>query len=76
MIRDIISSELNVDQKDLHDETLLRDDLGADSLDITEIVMECERDYRIMITDEEAEQIFMNKPLSEIEKFLNEHETL
>jgi len=38
-------------------ETSFRDDLGADSLDVVELVMELERQFELQIPDEEAEKI-------------------
>jgi acyl carrier protein len=46
------------------------DDLGADSLDIVELVMELEKDFGVTIPDEEAERI---KTVGEAIRFIEEH---
>ena len=45
---------LNVDPSELHDNASLAGDLGADSLDLVEIIMEIEKKLDIEISDEEA----------------------
>ena len=46
-----------VDGEKLTDEASFIDDLGADSLDIVELVMEFEKEFNIDIPDEEAEKL-------------------
>lgn len=52
----IISEHLGVDAEKITPEAMLCDDLGADSLDTVELVMACEQEFNIEITDEEAEK--------------------
>ena len=56
-VRDIIEKELGVEREKLTDEASFIDDLGADSLDIVELVMEFEKEFNIDIPDEEAEKL-------------------
>ena len=52
-----IERELGVEREKLVDGASFIDDLGADSLDIVELVMEFEKEFNIDIPDEEAEKL-------------------
>ncbi|MCI8327078.1 MAG: acyl carrier protein [Lachnospiraceae bacterium] len=56
-IKEVIAKVLNVDQNEIKMETTFTDDLGADSLDLYEIIMELENVFDIEIPNEEAEKI-------------------
>ena len=56
-VRDIIEKELGVEREKLTDNASFIDDLGADSLDIVELVMEFEKEFNIDIPDEDAEKL-------------------
>ena len=56
-VRDIIEKELGVEREKLTDQASFIEDLGADSLDIVELVMEFEKEFNIDIPDEEAEKL-------------------
>ncbi|MBR2045146.1 MAG: acyl carrier protein [Agathobacter sp.] len=56
-IKKIIAESLNVDEDDITTETKFIDDLGADSLDVFEIVMAIEEEFDIEIDNEVAEKI-------------------
>jgi acyl carrier protein len=56
-VREIIVRELGVERDKLTDGASFIDDLGADSLDIVELVMEFEKEFEIDIPDEEAEKL-------------------
>ncbi|MCX6824538.1 MAG: acyl carrier protein [candidate division SR1 bacterium] len=53
----IIIGKLNVDEKELTPEANFSNDLGADSLDIAELIMEFEKEFNIAITDSDAEKL-------------------
>jgi acyl carrier protein len=53
----VIVEQLNVEEDDVNEEASFVDDLGADSLDIVELVMALEEQFSISIPDEEAENI-------------------
>ena len=56
-IQKIISEVLGVDEDSITMDTTFVDDLGADSLDVFQIIMALEEEFDIEITNEEAEKI-------------------
>ncbi|MDI6727086.1 MAG: acyl carrier protein [Smithellaceae bacterium] len=54
---DIIIEQLEVTREECVPEASFIDDLGADSLDLVELIMELEESFAIQITDEELEKI-------------------
>lgn len=56
-IRDIIADVLNLDPKEITEDKKFVDDLGADSLDIFQIIMGIEESFDIEIDNNEAENI-------------------
>ena len=56
-VREIICEQLGVSESDVTPEASFIEDLGADSLDIVELVMEFEDNFEMSIPDEEAEKI-------------------
>lgn len=56
-LKRVIADVLNVDAEEITMETTFVDDLGADSLDIFQIVMGIEEEFDIEITNEDAERI-------------------
>ena len=56
-LQDIIADVLNVQKEDIKPETTFVDDLGADSLDIFQIIMGIEEEFDIEIDNDEAEKI-------------------
>lgn len=56
-IKDIISEQLGVDADEITLESSFMDDLGADSLDIVELIMALESEFDMEIPDEDAEKI-------------------
>ena len=54
-VKDIIAEELGLDREKVKDEAVLQTDLGADSLDIVELVMKLEDNFDMKIPDEVAE---------------------
>ena len=53
----VIIDRLGVDENEVKLEASFREDLGADSLDVVELVMELEDEFDMEISDEDAEQI-------------------
>ena len=56
-VKEIIVEQLGVDEKDVAMEASFIDDLGADSLDIVELIMGIEEEFDIEIPDEDAEKL-------------------
>jgi len=56
-IKQIIAEQLGLNEDEVNLDSSLIDDLGADSLDIVELVMAMEEEYEMEIPDEDAEKI-------------------
>lgn len=56
-MKEIIAEQLNVDVSEINMETSFKDDLGADSLDLFELVMALEEEYDIELPAEELSAI-------------------
>lgn len=56
-VKEVIVDQLNVDEADVTGQATFIDDLGADSLDLVELVMALEETFGISIPDEEVESI-------------------
>lgn len=56
-LKKIIAEVLNVDEEEIAMETTFVDDLGADSLDVFQIIMGLEEEFDIEIANEDAEKI-------------------
>lgn len=67
---EIISAQMGVGKEQITPETSFVNDLGADSLDTVELVMELEEEFDITIPDEDAEQI---QTVGQAVKYIEEH---
>ena len=56
-VRDIIVEKLGVNEEEVKPEASFTNDLGADSLDTVELIMEFEKEFGISIPDDKAEKI-------------------
>ena len=56
-VKEVVVEQLNVSPDDVKEDSKFADDLGADSLDVVELVMSLEEKFDIEIPDEEAENI-------------------
>lgn len=65
----IISEKLGVEQSEIAPEKSFTTDLGADSLETVELIMEFEKEFNIAIPDEDAEKI---QTVGDALKYVNE----
>ncbi|GIW41225.1 MAG: acyl carrier protein [Candidatus Binatia bacterium] len=56
-VKEIICEQLDLKEDEVRPESAFIEDLGADSLDIVELVMALEEEYDVEISDEDAEKI-------------------
>ncbi|MCG8402219.1 MAG: acyl carrier protein [Firmicutes bacterium] len=70
-IKEIIVEQLGVDPEEVNPEASFVDDLGADSLDIVELVMALEEEFDLQIPDEDAEKI---RKVGEAVKYIQERQ--
>ena len=71
-IKKIIAEVLNVDEDEITMDTTFVDDLGADSLDVFQIIMGIEEEFDIEIENEEAEKIVtVSDAVEQIKNALN-----
>ncbi|MCI8784306.1 MAG: acyl carrier protein [Dorea sp.] len=69
-IKEIVSENLGVDSAVITESSSFKDDLGADSLDLFEMVMALEDEYEIEIPTEDLEQI---ATVGDVMNYINEH---
>ena len=69
-IRAIIAEQLSQDLEEVVPEASFVDDLGADSLDLVELVMHMEEEFDVEIPDEEAENIRL---VQDVINYVNQH---
>lgn len=69
-IRTLVSEQLGVDPSEIASEASILDDLGADSLDVVELVMAIEDEFDIEVPDEAAESI---RTIADVERYVAEH---
>ena len=56
-MKERVADQLNVDAAEITAETSFKDDLGADSLDLFELVMALEEEYKVEIPSEDLEKL-------------------
>lgn len=66
-VRDIIVDQLDADENEVTLDSSIIDDLGADSLDVVDLVMSIEEEFDVEIPDEEVENI---KTVGDIVKYI------
>ncbi len=69
-VKEIICEQLGVGQDEVTPDASFIEDLGADSLDIVELVMALEEEYDMEITDEEAEKI---RTVQDVVNYIESH---
>ena len=69
-VKEIICEQLGVREEEVTPEASFIEDLGADSLDIVELVMALEEEYDMEISDEEAEKI---RTVQDVVNYIESH---
>jgi acyl carrier protein len=69
-VKAIIVDKLGVDENEVTNEASFTNDLGADSLDTVELIMEFEKEFNIAIPDDQAESI---ASVGDAIKYIQEH---
>jgi len=69
-VKEIVIEQLGVNEDEVTPEASFLEDLGADSLDIVELVMALEEEYELEISDEDAESI---KTVQDVVSFIEGH---
>jgi acyl carrier protein len=69
-VKAIIVDKLGVDENEVTPEASFTNDLGADSLDTVELIMEFEKEFNISIPDDQAENI---GTVGDASKYIEEH---
>ncbi len=69
-IKQIIVDELGVDEAEVTENARFIEDLGADSLDLVEVIMAIEQEFNLEIEDDDAENI---RTVGDAVNFIEEH---
>ncbi|WP_322903832.1 acyl carrier protein [Paenibacillus campi] len=69
-VKRIVIDRLGADEADIKLESSFKEDLGADSLDVVELVMELEEEFDLEISDEDAEKI---TTVGEVVNYIQSH---
>lgn len=69
-VKEIIANQLSIDVDKLTENTNMSEDLGADSLDLVEILMSLEDEFKVSIPDEAIPQI---KSIKDVVEFIDSH---
>ena len=69
-VRDIICEQFDLEPDQVTENTLLKEDLDADSLDLVDLVMSFEDEFQIEVPEEEVRNI---KTVCDIVKYIEEH---
>jgi acyl carrier protein len=69
-LKKLIVDQLGVDEADVVPSASFVDDLNADSLDLVELIMSLEEEFKLQISDKEAEEI---KTVGDAQEYIEEH---
>ena len=70
-VKDILVDQLDVEEEKVTMEASITDDLGADSLDLVDLVMSLEEEFDVEIPDDQVENI---KTVGDIVKYIEDHQ--
>lgn len=68
-IKEVVAEQLGVDAGEINENTSIKEDLNADSLDLFQIIMALEEEFSLEIPTEDAENI---KTIGDIENYISE----
>ena len=68
-IKEVLAEQLGINKEEISDDANILEDLGADSLDVIEMLMTLEDEYGVTIPDDKINQV---KTVSEIAKLIDE----
>lgn len=71
-VKAIIVDRLDADESKVKMESTFKDDLGADSLDVVELIMELEDEFDLEISDEDAEKIVT---VGDVVTYISQHQS-
>ena len=70
-LRALLADQLGIAIEDINMDTHIINDLGADSLDLVELIMALEEEFNLVVTDEAARELYTVREISEfIEKLI------
>ena len=69
-IKSLLANQLNIDENTISESSKIVDDLGADSLDVVELLMTLEDEFGVSVSDEEALEI---KTVGDIAKIIEKN---
>ncbi len=69
-VKDLISEQLDVKADEITEDSSIQDDLGADSLDVVDLVMAIEDEFSVEIPEDQVENI---KTVGDIVKFIEDN---
>ena len=73
-LRELLCEQLEIDEDKITMDTHIMNDLGADSLDVVELLMSLEDEYDITITDDAVRELYTVREVVEfVEKLLDEN---
>ena len=69
-IRTLLSEQLDIEEDDITMDSKIADDLGADSLDVVDLIMAIEDEFEVEILDEDIENI---KTVGDVVNYINDN---
>ena len=69
-VKDVLTEQLGIEEGDITEEASFQEDLDADSLDLVELIMSLEEQFKLQISDEDAEKI---TTVGEAVEYIQEH---
>ena len=70
-VKKILAEQFDVEEEKITPDTLISNDLGADSLDVVDLIMSIEDEFEVEVPDEEAENI---KTVEDLGKYIENNQ--